>query len=158
VSQVLRAAFPDRRVIFRVITLAEPPKALLVPYLQAERANQARSKIPRQAFCQYYLNDRQQFHQVKVDIDTGELSNKEALPGKHSYTDAEEGIKAEAGCLADTTVQAAIKQLDLPEDAKIVVEPWTYAPDGIEDMSQRIIMVCCLYELRLRPACCSRAR
>ncbi|KAI1608197.1 amine oxidase [Exophiala viscosa] len=149
VSQILRAAFPDHKVIFRVITLAEPPKALLAPYLQAERANQIRPKIPRKAFCQYYLNDRQQFHQVEVDIDTGKLSSREELPGKHSYTDAEEGTKAEAGCLAEPTVQAALKQLDLPENAVVVVEPWTYAPDGLEDMSQRIIM--CYLHMRLSP-------
>lgn len=141
VAEVLRATFPDNKVIFRVITLAEPPKAILLPYLEAERTDQPRPKVPRKAFCQYYLDDRQQFHQLEINIATKELSDREALPGKHSYTDAEEGIKSEAACLADPQVQAAIKQLDLPENAVIVVEPWTYAPDGIEDMSQRIIMV-----------------
>jgi primary-amine oxidase len=123
VAEILRATFRKHKVIFRVITLAEPPKALLVPYLRAERVNQSRPNVPRKAFCQYYLNDRQQFHQLEIDIATKELFNQEALEGKHSYTDAEEGIKAEAGCLADSNVQAAIRQLDLPEDAVIVVEP-----------------------------------
>lgn len=141
VAQVLKETFPSNKVIFRVITLAEPPKAVLVPYLQAEHGSQPRPMVPRKAFCQYYLDDRQQFHQLEIDITTKALSNQEALIGRHSYTDAEEGVKAEAGCLADPQVQVAIKQLELPENAVIVVEPWTYAPDGLEDMSQRIIMV-----------------
>lgn len=141
VAEILRRTFPDNQVIFRVITLAEPPKAILFPYLQAERTLQTRPIVPRKAFCQFYLNDRQHFHQLEVDIETKELSDQESLVGKHSYTDAEEGVKSEAACLADPQVQAAIKQLDLPEGALVVVEPWTYAPDGIEDMSQRIIMV-----------------
>ncbi|TVY45086.1 Copper amine oxidase [Lachnellula subtilissima] len=118
VAEVLRATFPANQVIFRVITLAEPPKALLVPYLSAERANLPRPVVPRKAFCQYYLDDRQQFRQLEIDLATKELSAREALPGKHSYTDAEEGVRAEAACLADLKVQDAIKQLDLPEKCR----------------------------------------
>lgn len=65
-----------------------------------------------------------------------------ALPGKHSYTDADEMQKSEIACLANPKVKAEIKALDLPEEAVVVVESWTYAPDGTEDMTKRIIMVC----------------
>jgi primary-amine oxidase len=49
--------------------------------------------------------------------------------------------KSEIACLAHPKVRAEIKALDLPEDAVVCVESWTYAPDGIENMAQRIIMV-----------------
>jgi primary-amine oxidase len=49
--------------------------------------------------------------------------------------------ESEKACLADARVQAEIKAMELPEEAVVCIEPWTYAPDGMEDMTKRRIMV-----------------
>lgn len=140
-AKVLKDHCPDKNVIFRAITLAEPSKKLMVPFLQAEKSSQPRLPPPRVAFVQYYLDHATHFHQVEINLKTHEIFGKQALIDKHSYTDAIEMQKSEVACLANSKVQAEIKALDLPEEAVVCVESWTYAPDGIEDMTQRIIMV-----------------
>lgn len=40
---------------FKVVTLLEPPKVELAPYLAAERAGQTPNKIDRRAFVVYYF-------------------------------------------------------------------------------------------------------
>ena len=69
------------------------------------------------------------------------MISKENLVGRHSYTDAVEMQESEIACLADERVQAEIQAMDLPDGAVVCIEPWTYAPDGMEDMTKRWIMV-----------------
>ncbi|RDW60683.1 amine oxidase-2 [Coleophoma cylindrospora] len=143
-AKLLKNHCSDKNVIFRIITLAEPSKKLMIPFLQAEKTSQPRLPPPRVAFVQYYMDHAKHFHQVEINLKTHEIFGKKALVGKHSYTDAVEMQKSEKACLAHPRVQAEINALDLPEEAVVCVESWTYAPDGIEDMKQRIIM-CYLY-------------
>ena len=79
--------------------------------------------------------------EVKYDVHSGRIFAQKDLSGIQSYTDPVEMGKIEAACLADPRVQEEIKSLDLPEDAVVCVEPWTYGTDGMNDMSKRIIMV-----------------
>lgn len=69
------------------------------------------------------------------------MISKKNLVGRHSYTDAVEMQGTETACLSDPRVQAEIKAMKLPENAVVYIEPWTYAPDGMEDMTKRRIMV-----------------
>ena len=82
-----------------------------------------------------------QLFELVVDLDNDRVSHKQHVEGKHSYIDAEYMKAVEAACLADKMVQAEIKTLDLPEGATVVVEPWAYATDGMNDMATRVTMV-----------------
>jgi primary-amine oxidase len=95
---------------------------------------------------QLYLNERNSgnFHQLKVDLAKGEIVEKQHLAGRHSHVDTNDMQKCEAACLNDPRVQKAIREMELPKDATIVVEPWTYATDGMYDMKDKMTMVCCL--------------
>ena len=44
-------------------------------------------------------------------------------------------------CLADKRVQEEIGKLQLPDRATVVVEPWAYGTDGLNDMSRRLSQV-----------------
>ena len=124
-----------------MITLREPPKALLQPFLQSEHAGVVTPFPPRTALVQYYLEGPDQFHEVNIDLDTGRIFNHKDLVGKQSYTDAVEMQESEIACLADARVQKELKSLDLPENSVVCIEPWTYGTDGMHDMNRRIIMV-----------------
>ena len=57
-SALIRRAWPDGTYFqFKVITLLEPAKAELVPYLDAERKGQQHHSIDRRAFVVYYLKN-----------------------------------------------------------------------------------------------------
>lgn len=138
----LRNAYPSDKLVFRVVTLLEPPKALMIPYLEAERSGKRDVTAPkRTAFVQFYKNTTADFREVHIELDTGKITKEKDLAGRHSYVDTEEMQAAEDACIASTEVQEAIRLLELPEEAVVCIEPWTYGTDGMNDMSERIIMV-----------------
>lgn len=57
-STLIRQAWPEGTLFhFKVITLLEPAKAELVPYLDAERKGLTPKDIDRRAFVVYYLKN-----------------------------------------------------------------------------------------------------
>jgi primary-amine oxidase len=124
------------------VTLREPAKSDLLPYLEAENTSKPLPSPPaRVAHVQWYLDTIASFWEGWVDLESKKVIGKENLVGKHSYTDGAEMQESELACLADPRVQAEIKSMDLPEDAVVCVEPWTYGTDGANDMALRRIMV-----------------
>jgi primary-amine oxidase len=137
----LKDAFPSQKLVFRVVTLAEPSKDVMVPFLEAEHRGQMAQSPARSARVQFYRDVATDFHEAVVDLATGEITKQDALPGRHSYVDSTEMQAAEQACLAAPDVKEAIRLLDLPENATVCIEPWTYGTDGMNDMVERIIMV-----------------
>lgn len=80
------------------------------------------------------------FHDIRFEISKGALISDQILHGRHSHVDTAYMKQVEEACLADARVQVAVQTLALPEGAKVIVEPWTYATDGMNDMSSRITM------------------
>lgn len=57
-SSLIRAAWPEgTKFQFKVVTLLEPAKAELIPYLSAERKGQSTSSIDRRSFVVYYIRN-----------------------------------------------------------------------------------------------------
>lgn len=55
---LLKASWPaNTDFIFKAVTLLEPLKAELLPYLQAERSGSTPAKIDRKAFVLYYIRN-----------------------------------------------------------------------------------------------------
>ena len=118
----------------------------MIPYLAAENASKALPQPPaRRAQIQFYLNSIASFWEAEVNLQTKQIVNKENLVGRHSYTDDVEMQESELACLNDERVKKEIAAMELPNDAVVCVEPWTYSPDGTADMSLRRIMVSPLY-------------
>jgi primary-amine oxidase len=81
-------------------------------------------------------------HELIVDLDKSAVDETILLKGRHSYIDPEYMQAVEKACLADEQVQAEIKKLHVPTGSTVCVEPWAYATDGMNDMTQRVSMVC----------------
>lgn len=79
--------------------------------------------------------------ELLVDLDRSAVVQREILVGKHSFIDSAYMKNVENACMADERVQNEIGKLRLPEGASVVVEPWAYATDGMNDMSERTSMV-----------------
>lgn len=57
-AQLISAAWPkNTELTFKNITLAEPPKRILVPYLEKEHNGLPREVIDRKAFVTYYIRN-----------------------------------------------------------------------------------------------------
>lgn len=125
----------------------------MIPYLAAENASKALPQPPaRRAQIQFYLNSISSFWEAEVNFQTKQIVNEENLVGRHSYTDDVEMQESEIACLKDERVKKEIAAMELPDDAVVCVEPWTYSPDGTADMSLRRIMVSRLFSSRLLPS------
>ncbi|KAL1993533.1 hypothetical protein VTN49DRAFT_2202 [Thermomyces lanuginosus] len=147
VADIVRNAHPGQKITFRVLTLAEPPKKLMIPFLEAEHQGRSAQPPARQAQVQFHSDASPDLMEAIVELSAGRIVEKQALPGRHSYVDATEMDAAERACLNAPEVQEALRKLKLPENATVCIEPWTYGTDGLNDMSERIIM--CYFYMRL---------
>lgn len=117
----------------------------MIPYLEKEHHKQPTGPTPTryarvEASVKGNSNENQLFELI-VDLDDNKVAQKKHIKGKHSYIDANYMKEVEAACLANEEVQAEIRTLDLPAGATVVVEPWAYATDGMNDMAERVTMV-----------------
>ena len=132
---------PD--LVFRVITLSEPPKKQMIAFLDLEHGQPKQDAVEppaRTAKIQAYVD--KVYCEFKINLDEQAIESKEVLHGRHSHIDGDYMRKVELACLASPLVQEQIKGLNLPEGATVVVEPWTYGTDGLNDMLERVTMVC----------------
>ncbi|KAL2176573.1 copper amine oxidase [Thermothelomyces heterothallicus CBS 202.75] len=149
-AALIRACWPDNiDCHFKVVTLLEPPKAQLAPYLAAERAGQDPGSIDRRAFVVYYLRGTHNLHEAVVNITTGRVeANAKLGPFTHPNGDGEEIIAVEKALLAHPEVQAELAKLQLPPGTVVVSDPWLYGADGVKEgkfYDDKRVMQCFLY-------------
>ena len=61
-ASLIRGLYPSQTEFqFKAVTLEEPEKARLVPFLEAENAGQRSSPVDRRAFVCYYLRNTVSF-------------------------------------------------------------------------------------------------
>ncbi|KAL8840584.1 MAG: hypothetical protein Q9170_001270 [Blastenia crenularia] len=129
---------------YKAITLYEPAKAQLAPYLEAEHAGSKPPSMERRAFVCYYIRNTDKFHEAVVNLSRQKVdSNVRLGPNIHGPGDAEEILAVEKAVLEDEGVRAEIAKLELPEGTAIISDPWIYGSDGVND-EQRMYQ-CFLY-------------
>lgn len=114
----------------------------MVPFLEeVEHEGKVTAQRPaRLARVQAHVSDV--FSEFKLDLDEQTVVSEQKLHGRHPHIDGEYMRQAELACMADPSVKEQVAALKLPEGATVVVEPWTYGTDGMNDMSKRMTMVC----------------
>ncbi|KAL8718771.1 MAG: hypothetical protein Q9225_004134 [Loekoesia sp. 1 TL-2023] len=129
---------------YKAVTLHEPAKAQLVPYLDAEHNGSRTPSIERKAFVCYYIRNTDKFHEAIVSLSQQTVkSNVRLGPNIHGPGDAEEILLVEKIALEDEGVKAEIAKLQLPEGTAIISDPWIYGSDGVSD--QKRMYQCFLY-------------
>jgi primary-amine oxidase len=117
----------------------------MIKYLDLEASGTVAPLPKRIAKVHAYILNA--FHELEIDVKDKSVLSDEVLKGRHSHVDSAYMKQVEEACLRDDRVQAEIKSLKLPENATVIVEPWTYATDGMNDMSSRITM--CWFYMRM---------
>ncbi|KAJ6150626.1 hypothetical protein N7471_001825 [Penicillium samsonianum] len=150
-TKVVQELLHRKSFNFRVITLKEPPKQEMIAFLEREHLEQPQVSRPaRIAHIQVIVRSDSgpnELTELLVDLDRSAVVHREILVGKHSFIDSAYMKDVENACMADERVQNEVKKLRLPQGASVVVEPWAYATDGMNDMSERTSM--CWFYMRL---------
>lgn len=144
-ARLVRGLWPSNTELqFKVITLQEPNKADLIPFLAAERAGKQAPAIERRSFVVYYIRNtvspctrgtlrpsrltrQDKLHEAVVSLSQAKIeSNVRLGPNVHSNADGEEILAIERSALEDEGVKAEIAKLKLPEGTVIICDPWIY--------------------------------
>ncbi|KAI9703925.1 MAG: hypothetical protein M1820_005707 [Bogoriella megaspora] len=134
-SNIVKRTFRDvdGDIHFKNISLHEPPKAFLLPYLDAEAAGSTPSErpfVPRCLSVTWSSHNERQLTESIVSLDTGLLEGQTtAAHGQHGSIDRFENKQAAGKILNDPHVLQEIKKLKLPDDVVIQCDTWMYGAD-----------------------------
>ncbi|TVY19155.1 Copper amine oxidase 1 [Lachnellula arida] len=134
-SRLIKSLWPTHTNIqFKSITLQEPSKAELVPFLAAEKTAQTTPTIDRRSFVVYYIRNTDKLHEAIVNLTHGKIeSNLRLGPNVHSNADSDEINAVERIALEDEGVKAELAKLQLLEGTVVISDPWIYGSDGINE-------------------------
>ena len=124
-ASIIRKSWPqDTDVQFRVITLREPDKSSVIPFLESENNGRSYSvPVARKAFIVYYLRNTDKLHEAVVDLSEQKVEYNVRLgPNVHANLDGETILLAEKFALNDEGVKAALTKLQLPDGAVVVCD------------------------------------
>jgi len=139
ISSILKSNLPEKDLHFKVITILEPPKATLRPFLKAERNGGVRSSLPRIASSLYYERGTRNLFLAEVDLGTKSVIKVEKLDSTlHGQNDIDESESLRKACLSDPKVLAEIKKFKLPEELELVCDPWPYGRDSEENLPRYV--------------------
>jgi primary-amine oxidase len=113
------------------LTLLEPPKAQLVPYLLAVRAGENPDRLPRlvSGLISQALPDETVYTEYIVSLTEDKvISTKNPQLGDHAPLDEDEMTEAEQWLLNDPDFIEVVKKLRLPPGAQVVADSWPVSP------------------------------
>ncbi|KAJ3546099.1 hypothetical protein NM208_g2167 [Fusarium decemcellulare] len=137
-SDILKAILKEKngdgfQFRFKNISIHEPPKALLLPYLDLEASGKPASErpyVPRCVDIVWTARNERDLHQTTVNLDTkSEASHITAKAGQHSSLDRDEMRNSARRILNDPLVLQAIKKLNLPESCTVQCDCWPAGAD-----------------------------
>lgn len=131
--KLVHSQHPTASVHFKNISLHDPPKALLLPHLDAEAAGtpfDQRPYVPRCVDITWTIDSDRNVTESTVSLDTSTVVG-ETRTGRGQYgpNDRNEVRAAAQRLLNDPKVLDAVKALHLPADAIIACDPWMYGAD-----------------------------
>ncbi|KAL5586781.1 hypothetical protein FOBRF1_016651 [Fusarium oxysporum] len=142
---VVRAAYPQNVLKFRVIYLEEPMKEVLAPYLDLEHAGKVTSSTLRPArearvhFDTAHGGKPPQSHEAIIDLNTRKIKQVESIraDAQAAFT-SEELDDVRIICRDSPVFKEHIAKFNLPQDFEVVVEPWPYGGlDTADDPNRR---------------------
>lgn len=131
----------DTSIFFRAISLSEPAKADLTPFLEAEHSGNLTAdtkRPPRLVLVEHDLVKPSEHEYIRavVDIGSGDIVSKESAGNRSFayYTPGEFGEFQDI-CLESDMFKDAMSEFVLPEGFTVSIDPWPYGgPDEVEDV------------------------
>jgi primary-amine oxidase len=138
-----------RELWFKSVSLAEPPKSILLPYLDAEAAGvpvSQRPFVPRCIEVIWSADNELEVNVSVISLDSDTEIQRSGKPkGSHGANDRFEVKEASEQILKDPRVLALAKELGLPDETIITCDPWMYGADKFSDKSTPKLIQSLLY-------------
>lgn len=134
-SRLIKDFNPPNSVHFKNITLIEPAKKELRPFLAAERKRNGRplAAPTRRASSLYYHRGTPDLFYATVDLDAPRLEHVEKLDSRYyGHADMDEVIEVRDSCLRHPEVIRRIEEYALPDNFMVVCDTWPYGRDTAE--------------------------
>ncbi|KAI0855701.1 copper amine oxidase [Xylaria cubensis] len=123
---------------FKVIDLAEPAKATTLQHLHGN------SNAPeRKARVYYHLKKAQDLSIAIVNLVTKRVEKQYDAPGSQGPVDWDEYDLVNRACNNHPEVQAEVAKLNLPLNARVINDPWSYGTDDANE--RRRLFQCYMY-------------
>ncbi|KFY29838.1 hypothetical protein V494_08442 [Pseudogymnoascus sp. VKM F-4513 (FW-928)] len=135
--QIVRRSASEKNslltIVFKQVKLQEPPKALLMPYLDAESDGvpfESRPLVPRLVSVLYTDKSGKNEFESIVSLDSNaEVDVAKLLAGQHAPLDGAQPRLFIKKILEDPEVVAAIANFKLPPGFVVYCDPWSYGAD-----------------------------
>ncbi len=136
-EQQNRGLVPEHRWRFPVVTLQEPPKAMVQAY-------QPGDAVPREAFLVLLDNQTGKVYEATASLAEGKITRWQPIPGVQPNIMADELEECEAAVKAHADFHAACQRrgLDLEQ---VVVDPWAIGNFGFADEGGQRLSRCLCY-------------
>ena len=144
---ILRNAFPDSDLRFKVVDLQEPVKQDVIPYIEAERLGQPLPTPPaRLVHALFHKTKTGAFMKALVEPSAGKVIFAKELPKDvQGPVDVDELIAIEQVCLKHPAVIAEVEKMKLPHGVTVCNDPWIYGTD--DEGENRRLFQCYMYVL-----------
>jgi primary-amine oxidase len=135
----VKQAYNGLDLQFRAGGLQEPPKALLLDYLESERTgHEPPATVPRWVYLTWYIKRTPRLFEAVVDITNGVFVRHVELPRDiHGPISPAEMDDVTAVVLADNNVRNEVGRLGV-EISTVVPDPWDYGVDGEDTQARRV--------------------
>ncbi|EXJ78186.1 hypothetical protein A1O3_09347 [Capronia epimyces CBS 606.96] len=133
------------QIRFKVVDLAEPPKSLVLVYLQDPSVDKGTPPRPidRKARVYYHARGSQLLGKAVVNITAGAVEENAELADVQGPVDWVEFDLVQTACNSHPAVLAEVAKLKLPPGAKVINDPWAYGTDDAAE--RRRLFQCYMY-------------
>jgi primary-amine oxidase len=138
-TAILRSVYPAGSPIhFKAVTLDEPAKHLVLPYLDAEHKGSALPIVPRTAYILYVMVNTNKAFEAIVDFGSGKLVSNSQIPEDClPAADPSEFSEIEKIVSSSPEVKRELERLNIPAGSIVACDPWTYGSDGDDDFTRK---------------------
>jgi primary-amine oxidase len=131
--RILRQHHKGKTLHIKAVNNEEPPKSILVPYLEAEKAGIPIAPPPRIGYAIYYVMEDKRAEELWIDIAKEQIIKFKAFPvGSHPPMDQHEANEIEKTMYDVPMIQDALKKCGIVGDKvnTVACDGWMYGADS----------------------------
>lgn len=140
---ILKNEYAGQLLHIKTVEREEPPKEVLVPFLDAEKAGRPIAPPPRICHAIYYVLNEKRAAELWINLNTAKVLDKKFLPkGSHPPIDPWEATAAQATAFAHPLFKDAVKKCGLEgKEECLTVDGWMYGCDEEGDVPRLMQML-----------------
>ncbi|KAB2570884.1 Copper amine oxidase 1 [Lasiodiplodia theobromae] len=148
-SSILSAAIPGVPLRYKRVSLHEPVKRDVIPYIEAQRLGQQLPAPPERVLqILFHRKDTGAFCKALLKVRSRQLIYVKELPKNvQAPIDGDELAEMERVCLGHPVVKAEIEKMELPLGVTVCCDPWMYGTDSLDE--HRRLFQCYLYVVEI---------